>query len=383
LFGNGPLTADPAPLNGFVKSYTQAAGNDAAVGKTIMQCFDPACLPALGALAQEYCLCDRWFSSVPGPTWPNRFFVHSATSDGIVTNDVLHPFDMQTIYHSLEARGLTWNIYYHDFPHSIALRSLWNRRDSFRQYTDFASDIQRGLLPNYSFIEPRYFDLLGWRANDFHPPHDVRFAGELVADVYKTLRSSSEWEKSLLVVLFDEHGGYYDHVSPPRGVPNPDNQVSTNPPFDFTRLGLRVPAVVASPWIEKGQVDSTVYEHASIPATISAIFGLNTFLTARDRAANTFDRLLTRTTPRPDAPAELPTAPRPTLEAQPRDLEAAPGSPPAPLSEFQETLVQLADMLGQEPQELEAVPRTFAVDEQQAAAHVQEQIAGFLSARDA
>ena len=283
LFGNGSLSADPAPMNGFVKSFSAAAGNDIRMGRSIMECFTPAHLPALTTLAREYCVCDRWFSSVPGPTWPNRFFIHAATSDGVVTNDVLHPFDMQTIYDSLSAKGLTWNIYYHDFPHSVALRRLWSRREAFRKYSDFAGDVQRGLLSNYSFIEPRYFDFLGWHANDFHPPHDVRYADDLVADVYKILRASGHWDTCLLIVLFDEHGGYYDHVSPPRGVPNPDNQMSADPPFDFTRLGLRVPAVIASPWIEKGSVDSTVYEHASLPATISKLFGLNAFLTARDR----------------------------------------------------------------------------------------------------
>ena len=325
-------------------------------------------------------MCDRWFSSVPGPTWPNRFFIHAATSDGVATNDVLHPFDMQTIYDSLSAKGLTWNIYYHDFPHSVALRRLWSRREAFRKYSDFAGDVQRGLLSNYSFIEPRYFDFLGWHANDFHPPHDVRYADDLVADVYKILRASGHWDTCLLIVLFDEHGGYYDHVSPPRGVPNPDNQMSADPPFDFTRLGLRVPAVIASPWIEKGSVDSTVYEHASLPATISKLFGLNAFLTARDRAANTFEGVLARSTPRGDAPAELPTVGHPAEGVLARDPESASSEPPAALSEFQETLVQLADLVvqGQEPDILEATPRTYVMDEKQAAAHVQGQIDRFL-----
>jgi phospholipase C len=379
LFGYGPLTADPAPMSGFVRSHTDAAGGDVPVGKTIMKCFDPRRLPALGALAREYCFCDRWFSSVPGPTWPNRFFVHAATSDGVVTNDVFHPFEMETIFNRLDARGLTWNVYYHDFPHTLSLRRLWGRRDRFRKYSEFAVDIQRGLLPNYSFIEPRYFELLGWRANDFHPPHDVRYGDDLVADVYGLLRNSPAWEKSLLIVSFDEHGGYFDRVSPPRGVPNPDNQVSTDPPFDFTRLGLRVPAVIAAPWIDKGRIDSTVYEHASVPATLSKLFGLNSFLTARDRAACTFQGLLSRATPREDAPSRLPTARRP-LEPGLLALEAVP--PPAPLSEFQESLVQLADLLAEgqphRPGELGVAPDALVADEQQAAVYVQAQLSRFF-----
>ncbi len=375
LFGNGPLAADPAPMNGFVKSYTEAAQGDMVVGKTIMQCFDPKRLPALTALAREYCLCTRWFSSVPGPTWPNRFFIHAATCDGVVTNDVLHAFEMTTIYDSLEARGLSWNIYFHDFPHTIALRNLWSRRDRFRKYSDFADDIQRGLLPNYSFIEPRYFELLGWHANDFHPPHDVRYADALVGDVYRLLRNSDVWEKCLLIVLFDEHGGYFDHISR-GGVPNPDGKVSADPPFDFPRLGLRVPAVLASPWIEKGRVDATVFEHASVPATVSKLFGLNTFLTARDAAAHTFQDLLSLSAPRLDALRELPAAQQPA-QAEPRELEALQPEP-APLSEFQESLVQLANQLGGEPQTAEAAPREFVLGEQEAGVQVRAQIEGFL-----
>ncbi len=380
LFGDGPLSADPAPMNGFVKSFSEAASDDVSVGRRIMECFKPARLPALAALAREYCLCDHWFSSVPGPTWPNRLFCHAATSDGVATNNVLHPYDMQTIFDNLSAKGLTWNIYYHDFPHTVALRSLWSQRGSFRQYASFAGDVQRGMLANYSFIEPRYFDLPGQHANDFHPPHDVRYGDRLVADVYKTLRASDQWDSCLLIVSFDEHGGYYDRVSPPWGVPNPDGQVSAHPPFAFTRLGLRVPTVIASPWIEQGFVDSTVYEHASLPATLSKLFGLNTFLTARDRVANTFEGLLVRATPRADAPAELPTARRPAEGVPARDLESAPSEPPATLSEFQESLVQLADLVAQEPGPdiLEAPPHTVVMDEEQAAAHVQRQIDSFL-----
>lgn len=160
-------------------------------------------------------------------------------------------------------------------------------------------------------------------------------------------------------------------------MPNPDGQVSADPPFDFTRLGLRVPSVLASPWIEKGLVDSTVYEHASVPATFSRLFGLNTFLTARDRAANTFERILTRSTPRDDAPQRLPTVRRRPAPAQPRDLAAEP-SEAAPLSEFQQTLVDLADLLAPVPRELEATPGAAAMDEQQAGLRVRAQISQFL-----
>ncbi len=110
--------------------------------------------------------------------------------------------------------------------------------------------------------------------------------------------ASDYWPDSLLLVIFDEHGGFFDTVPPPRGVPAPDELTAPAPVFDFTRLGPRVPAVLVSPWVEPG-VDATRYEHASIPATLNALFelGPSNFLTRRDAAANTFDRNLALTTP--------------------------------------------------------------------------------------
>jgi len=392
LFGSLATTTDPAPMSGFVQAGTEAAGGNIKSGKTVMDCYSPARLPALSALAQEFCLCDRWFASVPGPTWPNRFFVHAATSDGVATNAVLHPYEMPSIYDSLEARGLDWGVYYGDFPHTIALRRLWSRREHFKEFEHFADDVARGVLPHYSFIEPRYFDLLAWKANDYHPPHDVRHGEHLLADVYATLRGSALWEKSLLIVLFDEHGGFFDRMSPPQPVPNPDGKRSGVPEFDFDRLGLRVPAILVSPYTERGMVDLIVYEHASVPAMVKKVFELPAFLTERDAAANTFESALARDTPRTDAPLKLPAprgpgraseqrmllhTPVPVEEAQ-RSLTPA-AAEAVPLSEFQETLLTLADTLetGAAPRVLEA--GRPAPTEEEAAVRVRSQIGSFLN----
>jgi phospholipase C len=390
LFGAGDTSTDPAPMNGFVKSCLVPAGGDVKTGKAIMDCFDPAKLPTLSALAQEFCLCDRWFSSVPGPTWPNRLYVHAATSDGKAANDVAHPYNMRTVYDNLAAQGLSWGIYFGDFPMTLALRRLWGHLDRFKPFRIFQEEVTSGTLPNYAFIEPRYFDYLAWKANDYHPPHDVRYGEDLVADVYATLRASKLWEKSLFIVLFDEHGGFYDRFSPPRPVPNPDNQNSQNPPFDFTRLGVRVPAVLVSPLIERGRVDSTGYEHASIPATVKKLFGLPAFLTARDAAATAFESVLSLSTPR-DTPMTLPP-PRWPVGAQDQrallHVEAsestarATGLPQtrsqAPLSEFQETLVQLADIIGAGRLAEMALPPISIRTEHVAAEHVQDRLSSLL-----
>jgi phospholipase C len=390
LFGHQDQVVDPAPMSGFVKACIEQAQGDVAIGKQIMDCFDPDKLPALRTLAEEFCLCTQWFSSVPGPTWPNRFFVHAATSDGMITNDARHIYDMKTIYDSLADEGLSWNIYHGDFPHSLALQRLWDNPRRFRALDQFHTDVENGHLAHYTFIEPRYFDFLAWKANDQHPPHDVRLGEYLIAEVYETLRSSRFWEKSLLIVLYDEHGGFFDRVSPPRSAPNPDGQNSQDPPFDFTRLGIRVPAILVSPLIEKGQVDATPYEHSSVPASIKALFDLPGHLTARDKAANTFEKNLSRSTPRTDTPLTLPVPGTPaeiqhhrqlmrtsSLQA---DVVGAAGQSEAsqePLSEFQETLVALADRLNSEVHPQVQARAAQVRTEHEGAVHTQESLARF------
>jgi phospholipase C len=358
LYGGAGPIIDPALMNGFVKSAVIEAKGDVQTGIHVMDCFDPAKIPTLRALADEFCLCTAWFSSVPGPTWPNRLFVHAATSDGVAANDVGHAYMMKTIYESLAKACKSWNIYFGDIPVSLALRRLWSSLGHFRNFEEFHEDVQNGRLSNYSFIEPRYFDFLELKAADEHPPHDLKMGEYLIAEVYETLRASPYWEKSLFVVTYDEHSGFFDHISPPGLVPNPDGKVSTDPAFDFTRLGLRVPAILVSPFIEKGVTDDTVYEHSSVPAMLKKVFDLPGFLTARDRAANTFEGALTRTTPRDDTPLTLPVPGDPQEAGRMRLLLRTPTNPEElpikfepvkisaePVSEFQATLVDLADYL--------------------------------------
>ena len=237
-------------------------------------------------------MCDQWYSSVPGQTWPNRFFLHCATSGGFADNKV-RTCPMRTIYENLEDARLEWGVYFHDIPQSLTLEHLQTpaRRARFKLFQEFAGDAAGGRLPHYTFLEPRYFNTLLGKANDQHPPHDVQLGEHLIADVYDALRQSPSWEKTLFVIVYDEHGGIYDHVLPPPAV-NPDGLWSHEPECSFEQLGLRVPAVLVSPRIAKKTVDSTIYDHASLLATVKEIFGLKPFLTERDRQAKTFTHLL-------------------------------------------------------------------------------------------
>ena len=389
LFGETGQVVNPAPMNGFVADYIEQAKGDVEIGKTIMECFDPVKLPALTTLAQEFCVCDRWFSAVPGPTWLNRFYAHSATCDGMIVDTADHNYKMKTIYDTLGKNGLSWNIYYGDVPQSIVLQHHWRSLDHFKRFEKFYDDLEHGQLAAYSFIEPRYLNFHEWKANDQHSPHDVRLGEYLIAEVYDTLRSSSLWEKSLLVVLYDEHGGFFDRVSPPGSLPNPDGKKSKNPIFDFTRLGVRVPAVLVSPFVEKGQVDSTVYEHSSLPATLKTLFDLPEGLTARDKGANTFEKNVSRSAPRTDTPLTLPVPGEPeeaqhhrallrinALEKWRRgEVDQAEISNEA-LSTFQEALVGLADLLNKKAH---GKARSAEIQtEHEAAVHVHESLARFL-----
>jgi phospholipase C len=320
LYGEVGKIVSPAPMNGFVMVQIENTKGNIAEGKKIMQCFDPAKLPTLTALAREFVLCDHWHASVPGPTWVNRFFTHAATSDGVSRDDPTHKYKVKTIFDSLREQGHTWTVYFADVPQCILLHPTKDHQSRLKRFHKFFDDLDDGELAAYTFIEPRYFDFHQWKAADQHPPHDVRYGEYLIAEVYEALRSSQYWEKCLLVVLYDEHGGFYDRVPPPGSVPNPDGKVATNPPFDFTRLGARVPAVLVSPRVEKGKIDSTLYEHASIPATLRTLFDLPEPLTARDAAANTFNKNLTLDTARTDTPETLPVPGEPDEAEQHRKL---------------------------------------------------------------
>ncbi len=391
MFANADPAGQAPPMNGFVLDNIQTEHGDVERGKQIMDCFAPQAVPALSALADEFCLCTHWFASVPGPTWPNRFFVHAATCDGDVGNDIEHPYEMKTIFESLGEQGFSWRVYFSDFPHCLSLRRLWAHLDHFKDFEDFQEDARNGALANYTFIEPRYLDFLEWKATDQHPPHDVRQGEYFIAEVYETLRNSPLWEQCLLVVTYDEHGGFYDQVPPPGDVPNPDGKRSMNPPFDFTRLGVRVPAVLVSPWIEKGTVDGTIYEHSSVPATLKKLFGLPQFLTARDRSANTFERVLTRSSPREDAPQTLPVPGTPgesdaqraliRTSSHRRELPAGLGvgkPSQALISEFQATLTGLASRLLEEIEGAGPAGPAALNNEHEAAVHVQESIRRLL-----
>jgi phospholipase C len=319
IFGGAPQGPGRVPnMEGFIKSYaTQGAvGNKA---NAVMQYFPTegqTRLTVLQTLAREYAVFNGWFSSIPGPTICNRAFAHYGTSFGNVDmNMFLFPTakknKIASIYERMAANGHTGRLYYFDKASStMEIVNLLTDQSLFGTFDQFLHDCQAGTLPEYSFVEPNYTDHPGpgggqLLANDQHPDHHVLAGDNFIATVYNQIRIIPElWESTALLVVYDEHGGLYDHVAPPActadGFTAPA-AATGGAEFKFDRLGIRVPAILISPFVARGTVipgtedpvHGRVFEHASIPASVSKHFMNGTDEgTVREQSAETFLDLL-------------------------------------------------------------------------------------------
>lgn len=320
----------PAPMSGFLYCGNQVAAGAKVPDQAfrVMECFGPGQVPCIMSLAQEFALFNFWYSSLPGPTWPNRFFVHAATSGGLSdspgTMAIMSGYSFQngTIYDALTKAGKDWRIYHDGLPQTAGIDSLRGEyvnlfTKNFRAMSYFAQDVKDGTLPDYTFIEPHYGGFLATSyasGNSMHPQDDVRCGDALIKQVYEALRNSDYWQDTMLIITFDEHGGFFDHVSPPPAPPTGDDAKYANPAdnFQFDLYGVRVPGIVISAYTPKGLVigsdpadKTTMFDHTSILATVQARFVLPP-LTARDKVANTLAPALSLDTPRTDA-ADAPT----------------------------------------------------------------------------
>lgn len=335
------VTAQLAGANeGFVDDFARAYPSSESSDRAEVMKYH-ADLPALHTLARNFTVCDRWFSSVPGPTWTNRFFVHSGTSLGRVEmpNGILdanlHWYDQITLYDRLNERGKAWNIYYGDIPQSLMLVNQLEPHNArnYKKMIQFYQDVAQHPgtpFPSYCFIEPSYYEP---GANDDHPTHDVAAGERLIANVYNAVRANEElWARSLLVVLYDEHGGFYDHVVPPSTIA-PDHHREE---YTFTQLGLRVPAVLVSPLVSKGQVLNTELDHTSLLKYLTDKWSLGP-LGARTAQARTFASAI-QTEPRADCPGALPLS-------GPPDVGPAPPAGRPTLDSHQTALIAMTQLL--------------------------------------
>jgi phospholipase C len=359
----------PAPMNGFVADYinnfrrTEGRAPTYAEYRRIMHGFPPEAVPVLSTLARAFAVCDHWHCEVPSQTFCNRAFFHAGSSAGLVLNAPYAHWVVgnraETVFERLEARGLPWRVY-SDSADVFSLTGLIHYprlqpyfATRFCHMAQFYADVRTGTLPRYSFIEPRFFVA----HNDMHPPIRVLgrtvpssvLGGErLISQVYGAIRLSdsargNNAQNTLLVITFDEHGGCYDHVPPPAATPPEAPAAAGQMGFRFDRLGVRVPAVLVSAWIEPGTVLSTPLQHTSLLKTLAEKWGLG-HLTARDRAARDLREAFTRRTPRAREDWPVP-APRPLPDggeaAQPGDH---------PLNALQRDLVRLANAIAGDPE---------------------------------
>ena len=301
--------------SGFVLDYTNSYSNlTKEAPDEIMRYHDLGTLPALHALASNFTVCDHWFASVPGPTWANRLFAMSGTSLGRVgmpegVMDLnLHWYDQTTIFDRLneKEKPICWAVYFGDTPLSLLLVNQWEdaNRARHRSMRNFFKDAAgpADSFPRFAFIEPAY---LQPGANDDHPSHDILAGEALIASVYNALRANEPlWQSTLRVILFDEHGGFYDHVAPGPTVP-PDHHQEE---YTFDKLGARVPAILVSPWMAN-DVCSDVFDHTSLLKYLIEKWCLGP-LGARAAQANTFSRsewILPKA--KTDCPLTIPSVP--------------------------------------------------------------------------
>lgn len=280
--------------------------------------------PTLYRLATQFVLCDGWHSSMPGPTWPNRYFLHGASAAGLDHSPTrIEMGEWEGLDGFVYPKGSIFDALgkgsyrlYQDhlgdprgrIPQVASIKDI-----SFHDVDDlahFEADLASGYTARYTFIEPSYGDVVNdsyENGSSQHPMDGLAAGDQLVARVYDAIRNSPLWDRSLLVILYDEHGGFYDSVRPGPAIPPNDGAAATlnASGFGFDVYGVRVPAIVVSPWVEQGKVDHTLYDHSSVLATLERLFALQP-LTDRDRHANDLLSLITRTC-RQDCPERIET----------------------------------------------------------------------------
>lgn len=278
-------------MDGFVRKHE---GNHPGVGHQVMGYWGRDGLPATYAMADAGVVCDRWHCSLMAQTWPNRFYFMAAQNGGGTSNTPPEE-DFAHIFERLDEASVPWASYFGNLPFSFLLRGNTLAREEYLPLEDFFADAQAGLLPAVTYVDPVF------GRNDDHPPAHPMAGQVLIASVYEALATSPHWERCLLVVTYDEHGGFYDHVVPPLAADD-------RPESGHDQLGFRVPTVVAGPWVKQGAVSNSLYDHTSTLALLEYLHGLEP-LTARDAAANNMldlldeERLLTNS---PAAPGTMP-----------------------------------------------------------------------------
>ena len=304
---------------GFVKNFAKKHPN-VPDPQVVVGYYDADALPVYDHLSEAFLICDRWFSSLAGDTWPNRLYALTGGSLGNRKHFADPPiYDLPSFVRHLDHAKVSWKWYFHDVPTLSAADSRYRppaiepqnltRLAFFDRRlpalpTTFMEDAAAGRLPSVAWIDPNFADVrLGPAgSNDDHPPSDVTAAQDLVLKLHNAVVRGPKWQQTMLVVTYDEHGGFFDHVQP--GPAADDFPACAS-------YGVRVPAFVVSPYVEAGAVSHTVFDHTSIIKSILLRFcrqadGSIPDMGARVGAATHLGELLTLPTPRaPTPPGEI------------------------------------------------------------------------------
>ncbi len=272
-YGTPNLTAyDQGKMDGFLR----VPGNDIySIGY-----YPAADIPFLAALAQAYTTCDHWFAPILAETFPNRMFLWAAQTDRLT--NALSASSLPTIFDRLSSAGVSHRYYFGNIP----FLALWELKYllSASLFSDFLDAAQSGNLPAVSFVDPKFTEFDDGLGNDDHPHSDIRNGDAFLSQVFHAVATGPKWANTVLIVTFDEWGGFFDHVAPPLAVPA--NNVDTNLINGKVLLGFRLPTVIVSPFTRaNNHVDSTVYDHTSILRLIEWRWSLQP-LTARDATTN-------------------------------------------------------------------------------------------------
>lgn len=258
-------------------------------------------IPVWAQLTRDYQAYDRWFCSLLGPTQPNRYYAHSGQSGGVTNNSLPpelageHPewtagWDWPTIWTLCARYGITANYYFSNLPEL----AFWGARHltHVRHVANYFVDALTGTLPQVSFVDP-WFSFPEGLANDDHPHADIRLGQAFLSDVVEAFVMSPHYQRGAMVITYDEWGGFWDHVDPPRLA---DDRATPSDPGgddDFGQVGFRIPSTIISPWTRTPRnglsaVDHTVYEHSSIIKFIADNWNLP-YLTTRQRMTNSIE----------------------------------------------------------------------------------------------
>jgi phospholipase C len=289
---------DNDPLNGHISP------------KEIMGYFPEGSLSVFDYLADNFTVCDRWFSSVPAGTYTNRVFSLTADSKGEVFNSCSQHshvvYDQPSIFDRLSEAKVSWRSYWNDIPSTLLLHKnksleyLGNQRNFSNFKNDVSKHATRPYEPYFTVIDPTFiYEADNGKVN----PYEHMIGQRLVATVYDAIRDNDKlWRSSLIVVYYDEAGGFYDHVPPPKCIPPHDDYIDENGDvtiggtykhWSFNQYGIRVPALLISPFIKPG-VDHELYDHSSLLAYMLRDLGLK-HLSNRDLLANDFSKTLLST----------------------------------------------------------------------------------------